>query len=276
MSPHRSARLVGRIVATLAAALAAGLVAFPLGAQTPTLPDARTLVARHDSLVGGRAALEVHQSMRLLGTFTIAAAGIDAPLEMLKRRPNQYIFRAAIPQLGEITQGFDGQTAWSMQPGQGARILTGAAAARMAESADFFGDLHDLTKFVSVETVEETDFFGVRVYKVRFTRETGEVVHEYFSVASGLSAGSSVEVGTAVGRQESITVLAEYREFEGVRIASRIVQRQPEYESVIRIVMVEFDRLTAAALAPPEEVQALLNRAIVPASDSTSPRPLFR
>jgi hypothetical protein len=244
-----------------------------LGAQASALPDARVHVARHDSLVGGRAALEAHQSMHLMGTLTIAAAGIDAPLEILKRRPNQYVFRTVISQLGEMVRGFDGTNAWSVQPGQGPRLLSGAAAAAMAESADFFGDLHDLSKFASVETVEETDFFGVRAYKVRFTRPDGEVVHEFFNVSSGLSAGSSVEISTPVGRQESITVLAEYREFEGVRIASRIVQRQPEYESVIRIVVVEFDRLTAAALGPPPEVQALLDRAIVPVPDTTTTSP---
>ncbi len=247
-------------------------IARAVGSQPGTLPDARVLVARHDSLVGGRAALEAHQSMHLIGTLTIAAAGIDAPMEILKRRPNQYLFRTAIPQLGEMAQGFDGTTAWSVRPGQGAQVLSGEAAAQMVESADFFGDLHDLGKFASVETVEETDFLGVRAYKVRFTRRTGGVVHEFFNVASGLSAGSSVELRTPLGRQESVTVLAEYREFGGVRIATRIIQRQPEYESVIRIVAVEFDRLSAAALAPPPEVQALLDRAIVPAPDSTSSR----
>lgn len=263
---HGGAVLLLVALATLApVATSAGAQARP-----EALPDARALVARHDSLVGGRAALEVHQSMRLIGTLTIAAAGIDAPLEMLKRRPAQYIFRAAIPQLGEIVQGYDGATAWMMQPGQGARILAGEDSARMAEQADFFGDLHDLSKFSTVETVDETDFFGVRAFKVRFTRPTGEIVYEYFHTVTGLSAGSSVSANSVLGVRETITVLAEYREFEGVRIATRIVQRQPEYESVVRIVMVEFDRLDAAALAPPEAVQVLLDRTNVPASQDTS------
>lgn len=251
----------------IAAALSAG------SAKAQTLPTAEDLIARHDSLVGGRAALEAHSSMRMIGTFTLAAAGIDAPLELLKRRPNQFVFRAAIPQLGDVAQGYDGSTAWSVQPGQGARILTGEAAAQMAERADFFGDLHDLTKFASVVTVAETEFHGVPVYRVRLTRHSGEIVHEYFNRATGLSAGGSTTTESATGPQESTTILAEYREFGGVRIATRIVQRTAQIETVIRIIVVEFDQLEATAMIPPDAVRQLIQATIVPPVPTPSTRP---
>lgn len=256
---------------TFVALLALSLIGQRAGAQM--LPAAALLVARHDSLVGGRAALEAHQSMRMLGSFTIAAAGIDAPLEILKRRPNQYVFRAAIPEFGDVMQGFDGTTAWAVQPGQGATVLSGPAAARIAEQADFFGDLHDLSRFSSVETVERTDFFGVLTFKVRLTRPTGEVLYEYFNAATGLSAGASTSASSPVGPQENITVFAEYQDFGGVRLASRVVQRQPQFEIVIRIVAVEFDRLDDAAMAPPDAVRELLGRSIVPPPPSPSNPP---
>jgi hypothetical protein len=256
--------LAGLLLAALPLAAAAA------GAQTPALPDAAVLIARHDSMVGGRAALEAHQSLKMIGTFTIAAAGIDAPLEVLRRRPDRYVFRTAIAELGDVMQGYDGSTAWTVQPGQGAQILTGEAAARLAEQADFFGDLHDLSRFSSVETVGETDFYGIRAYKVRLTRASGDVLHEYFNVETGLSAGSTSTTDTPAGPQEITTVLGEYRDFGGLLLASRVVQRQPQYEVVIRIVMIEFDRLDEAALAPPAEVRALLERRDLPPA---TPRP---
>jgi len=252
------------------------LVAWSGSARAQVLPRAEVLIARHDSLVGGRAALEAHQSMRLMGNFTIPAAGIDAPLEVLKRRPNQYVFRTSIPQLGDVMQGYDGTTAWSVQPGVGARILSGDEAARIAEQADFFGDLHDLSRFSSVATVEETLFHGARVYKVRLTRHSGEIVHEYFSIETGLSAGGSTSTNSPAGPQETTTILAEYREFGGVRLATQIVQRSTQFESVIRIVLVEFDRLDAAAMAPPDTVRRLIGPArlspeVAPSPTSTRP-----
>jgi hypothetical protein len=96
------------------------------------------------------------------------------------------------------------------------------------------------------------------------------VLHEYFNVETGLSAGSTSTTDTPAGPQEITTVLGEYRDFGGLRLASRVVQRQPQYEVVIRIVMIEFDRLDEAALAPPAEVRALLERRDLPPA---TPRP---
>lgn len=232
------------------------LLAAPLGAQG--LPTAQSLAARHDSLVGGRATLEAHQSVRMIGSFSLAAAGIDAPLEILKVRPNKYLFRTSMGQLGELLSGYDGRTAWVIQPGQGPVILDGEQAAQVAEQGDFFGDLHDTTKFESMETLEETEFEGRRAYKVRLARPNGTVVHEYFDVATGLSAGGSMSVPTPLGPMEMVTVLSDYREFGGMRVATRVVQKNPQFEVVLSIVSVEFDTIDPSAVALPESVKALV------------------
>jgi hypothetical protein len=239
--------------------LAAALVAAPgaaLGAQS--LPSATTLAARHDSLVGGRAALEALTSIRFLGTFTIAAAGIEAPLEILKRKPNQYLIRTVLGEVGEVLQGFDGSVAWSIQPGQEPRILTGDDSARTAEQADFFGDLHDLTRFASAETVGETDFEGRRAWEVRLIRPSGDTLFEYFDVATGLSAGGAVLAGTMTGRVRLVTVLDQYRHFGALRLATRVVQRAPEFETVMTIQFVQLDAVRPEDLTLPPAVRALL------------------
>lgn len=225
--------------------------------QAQALPTAAALAARHDSLVGGREALERLSSIRYLGTFTIAAAGIDAPLEILKRKPNQYLFRTALGDVGEVLQGFDGVTAWSVQPGQAPRILVGDDSAQAAEQADFFGDLHDLSKFATAETVGETDFEGRRAWEVRLVRPSGDTLFEYFDVRSGLSAGGAVFAGTMTGRVRLVTVLDQYRAFGPVTLATRVVQKAPDFETVISIQFVEFDAVRPEDLALPPAVRAL-------------------
>lgn len=254
--PLRSLRHPVLLAAACAVLGAASLGTPSLGAQT--LPDARTLIARHDSLVGGRAALERRTSMRLIGNFTLAAAGIDAPLEILKRKPDQYLFRTSLGPMGDVMQGYDGTTAWAVQPGQGAVLLAGDQATQIAEQADFFADLHDLTRFSEVETVQDTTFEGARAYQVRLTRTDGNVVREYFDVTSGLSLGSTVSVRTPTGPVEATVTYAEYKEFEGLRMATRIVQRNAQFDVLLTIVAVEFDRVTAEDVALPEAVKALI------------------
>jgi hypothetical protein len=244
-----------------------------LGAQrrpgrTPTLPGetvrpvadapaAETLAARHDSLVGGRAALAGLASMRLLGRFSVPAAGIDAPLEILKRAPNLFVVRTVLGDDGEILRGFDGTHAWSMRPGEGARLLEGAERAQVMQQADFFGDLHDLTQFASAETVGAVDFEGRPTWQVRLVRPSGDTLYEYFDRETGLSAGSAVDVPTGLGRVRWKTLYGDYRVFGALRLATTIIQRQPDFDVVIRIAFVEFDTVQPSDMTPPNAVKSL-------------------
>jgi hypothetical protein len=238
--------------AALCAVLSAP-AALPAQQATP-----QSITARHDSLVGGRAALEAHRSMRLIGTYAIPDAGILAPLEILKLRPNKYLFRTTFGPLGEILSGFDGTHAWAVQPGQGAVLLDKEMARQAAEQADFFGDLHDLGRFAKVELADDIEFEGRRVQRVRMVRATGDTLMEYFDAASGLSAGSLTTVNGPLGRSETTTVVGEYRDFGGFKVATRIEQRTPQYKLIISIVVVEFDTVDEAAVAPPESVRLLI------------------
>lgn len=225
------------------------------GAQAPT---PQSIAARHDSLVGGRAALESRRSMRMTGTYAIPDAGIEAPLEILKLRPNKYLFRTTFGPLGEIVSGYDGRTAWAVQPGQGAILLEKEVAAMVAEQADFFGDFHDYSRFAKVELAADDDFEGRRVQTVRMVRASGDTLMEYFDATSGLSAGSLSVVGGPLGRSRTTTLVGDYKEFGGLMVATRIEQRTSQYKLIISIAAVEFDTFDEAAVEPPESVRALI------------------
>jgi hypothetical protein len=231
-------------------------VASQLPAQS--LPSPQQLAARHDSASGGRAALDAHRSVHLVGTFSLPAMGIESPLEILKVRPNHYLFRTSLGPMGEMLSGFDGKNAWAVQPGQGPVVMSGEQASLLAEQADFYASFKDLARYVSAETVMETDFEGSRAYQVKLTRANGDVIMEYYDVASGLSLGGVAAVETPMGRIESTTVLGAYRTFGSVRLATRIVQRNPQFEVVLAVKDVKFDTLDEAAVSPPEAVKALI------------------
>lgn len=226
--------------------------------RAQTLPTPQQLAARHDSLIGGRVALESHTSLKFSGSFSIPDMGMDAPLEILKLRPKRYLLRVTLGPMGEILSGYDGKVAWAVQPGAGALLLEGEMATQMADQADFFGDLHDYTRFATVETLGETSFQGKRVYPVQMIRPSGDTLIEYFDIESGLSAGSRTSVQTPMGRIESTSVVSDYKTFGGLTVATRIEQRNPQYRLIITITNVEFDTLDEAALAPPESVKALI------------------
>lgn len=240
------------------ARLAAVWIAVATSASAQTRPTPQALIARHDSLVGGRAAFETHQSVRLTGTFGVPMVGLEGPLEILKIRPDRFLLRATLGPLGEILSGFDGRTGWSVQPGQGPRVMTGPEAAMLATQADFFADLHDLAQFSAVESLSDTTFEGRAVLPVRLVRSTGETVTEYFDRETGLSAGSRVVVQGPQGEMEVIGVLADYRRFGAVQIPTRRIQRTAMLETVLTIRELVFDGVGPADVAPPPAVQALI------------------
>lgn len=221
-------------------------------------PSAAILAARHDSLVGGRAALEGLSSLRLLGRFSIPAAGLDAPLEILKRKPNVFVFRTVLGDQGEIVQGFDGTVAWSMRPGEGARLLQGGDREQVVQQADFFGDLHDLSRFASAETMGAVEFEGRPTWQVRLVRPSGDTLYEYFDRETGLSAGGAMDIPTGLGRVRQKTLYGDYRSFGPLRLATTIVQRQPDFDVIIRIAFVELDAVRDQDLALPDAVKALV------------------
>lgn len=241
--------------------LAVGFAGLALLASTPAaaqLPRAQELMARHDSLIGGRMVLEQRESVRIVGVLNIPMAGIEAPFEILKRKPNSYFFRSSLGAMGEMQQGFDGTTAWALAPGQPPMILDGQSKDQIVTQADFYADLHDTTKYLTAETVGETDFEGKRVHEVRITRKNGSEVTEYFDKATGLSAGGVSSADTPTGKMLQTSIYTDYKEFDGLRFASRIVQRNPQYEVILSIQLVEFNKVEAAAVAVPESIKALI------------------
>lgn len=244
---------------------ALSLMAAAVGAQPAparALPAAASLLARHDSLIGGRSALASHESSHIVGALTIPMAGIEAPFEILRRRPNSYLLRTSLGAVGEILQGFDGTTAWATGPGQPPQILDGALREQVVTQADFFADFHDLTKIASMQTVAEVEFEGRRCYEVRLRRLNGTEVTEYFDVRTGLSAGGVSTADGPLGKEKQVSVHSDYREFNGIQFATRIVQRNPQYDIILTIQQVEFDTVDSAAVALPASVKALLVPAV--------------
>ncbi|MHB1298015.1 MAG: PepSY domain-containing protein [Gemmatimonadaceae bacterium] len=248
----------------MAGAVALSLMAVAVGAQASparALPTAESLLARHDSLVGGRSALESHESSRIVGALTIPLAGVEAPFEILRRRPNAYFFRSSLGQVGEVQQGFDGTTAWAIGPGQPPEILQGALREQVVTQADFFADFHDVTNIAAMQTVAEVEFEGRRCYEVKLRRLNGTELTEYFDAQTGLSAGGVTSADGPMGKVQQVSVYSDYREFRGIRFATRIVQRSPQYDIILTIHQVEFDTVDAAAVALPASVKALLDPA---------------
>jgi hypothetical protein len=256
------------IRSTVALALVAGVLALPVPeavAQTTArataprgaLPPAREVIARYVKAFGGRDALMTRTSMHSTGTFEIASMGMRGTMESFSAKPNRVLIKVAFPGMGEMRQGFDGEVGWSIDPASGPSVLEGRQLTERKQDSDFLNMLHDESKFSAMETVERVTFEGKDAYKVKLTRTSGDVYHEFFDVESGLLVGSIVSRESPMGRIEATSVMGDYKTFGGILLPTRITQKGVVGEIVITINSVEFDTVPPETFALPPEIKAL-------------------
>lgn len=244
--------------ASLRALLACSLAVFPLATHAQALPSASDLMARHDAAVGSRAAYEKHTSLHQSGIFSLAAMGLEAPVDIWKARPNLYLMKVVLGPMGEMTQGSDGKTFWTIQPQQGAKLLEGEVADAMKASTDFFAGLHDMARYKSAETIELADFEGQKCFKVKVVTSTGQESNEFFDAATGLRSGVSTTIDSPNGKIEQVSVVSDYKEFGGIKFPTRVVNRNGQFAITITMSNIEFDNVAPSTFDLPEAVKALV------------------
>jgi hypothetical protein len=246
------------IRAAASATIAIIAIAAPVhGARAQALPSAKSLLEKHDAAVGGRAAMDKHSSMHEVVTATIAAANMSGSMETYHSKPNLYLLKTSFAG-GEVLSGFDGKTAWAIAPGQPPQVLDSATTATLKDQADFFGDYYDPSRVKSAETVEVTDFEGQRCYKVKIVHKDNSEVMVYLDSATGLRAGQTQTAKMGGQEMQSTVVMSDYKDYGGVKLPAKRVQRLPMGEIVMQVQSVEFDKVEPSTFALPDAVKALV------------------
>ena len=229
------------------------------GAPSGAPPEAVDLFVRHGI---GSETLGAKTSMRLRGTLEVPgtrASNCDVVVE--RSVPNRWRLVATFGAAGKIQRGFDGEAGWRIDPVFGNSILEGPALREAAETGALHHDLEFRERYSSMRTVGRKTFAGVDCWVVEAESVGGARRRFFFEVEHGRLAGRD-----AAG--ESMLVLADYREFDGVWIATRQTTLHPETgaEEVLRVASVEFDVVPDAAYErPPEARRMLMSRAEVEA-----------
>lgn len=244
--------------------LAAALLVLPAAAPAQqagageALPAAADLLARYIEAIGGREALLAHETTRTKGTFSMPAAGLRGEMDIVTGSPNRMVARITIPGLGAILNGFDGEVGWAKDPMMGARILQGEELKTMRDQSHELASLRDSSVVVSMETIERTEIDGRSCYKVRVSWRSGRESFDCYSVETGLMVASIHVQESPMGSVEMTSVMSDYKEFGGIVMPTRIVQRAAGTEQIMVIDSVEYDAVDASAFEPPPEIKALL------------------
>jgi hypothetical protein len=231
----------------------------PAASQGP-LPSGREVVNRFIEAMGGQAAIRAQGGRHMMGSFSIPSQGIGGALDVYAQPPNKMLVRVTLQGIGEIRTGYDGTTAWAMNPMVGPQVLDSIQLKQIQQQADFYSALYPETQIASLETVGAETFEGVECYNVKVTTTWGETYNEYFDKTTGLQLGSKRKQESPMGAVEIVAVSSDWKVIEGVKVPFKSVQRTMGIEQVITVDSVSVLAVPDSMFALPPEIQALLKK----------------
>jgi len=237
---NRTAWFAGRVAAIAVGMLCviAVTAASPGGAQEK-LPTVQQVLDKYVAALGGKAAIQKTKSRITTGTFEIPEDGTRGTVTFYAKAPNKRRYTIDVPGFGQIDQCFDGTTGWASNPQMGVRDLSAAELAQERISADFYSPLNIATAFTGL-AVRGRERMGEQETIVLEGKEsTGGPRVMYFDAATGLLIRVTV-VRESEGSPVTVeNYLEDYREVDGVKVAHRLIQVQPQFRIVTQVTEVK-------------------------------------
>lgn len=204
------------------------------------LPDPETLVQRHIRAAYGEEGIGARRSMVMEGELSIEDYDVTAPITLKLELPDKRYFSTHV--MGtDVVRSCMADRCWSKELGAGVKELTGDELAFMKELSDLFRLEHLDRYYRDLETVRITSFDDQPAYEVVLTRQNGQRDHWYFSTDTGLWLGGMWTLPESMGGTQITQYFENYKSFDGLKLATKIVEVTPNQTSRITIDEVKFE-----------------------------------
>jgi hypothetical protein len=208
--------------------------------SSAALPSADQVLKHYYEAIGGRVAWEKLHSRVSKGTIEIPAMNnLSGTVEVHMKAPDSILLVINVGG-AVIRQGFDGTTAWSDDPRNGLRVLSGDELEDIRREANFYHAL-DLQKIYSKMAVTGTE--KVRdhdAYVVEATPATGGDPDKlYFDTQSGLEVRSVTRRHTPDGSAEFAANIEDYKDLDGIKLPFTVEQSSAQNAFTIKFTEIE-------------------------------------
>jgi hypothetical protein len=197
------------------------------------MPTVSEILAKFVEAIGGKQANEKIKSRMAKGTVELIPMGIKGTFENYSAAPNKSVAKVSLAGIGDLVEGFDGTTAWSVNPIQGNRDKQGEELAQAKLNNDFnretnFAKLYPKLELKGIEKVGESD-----AYVVVGTPDNNLPSDTfYFDTKSGLLVRQDTTTISPEGKMPGKTFLEDYRAVDGVKIPFKTRTVLPQFELV--------------------------------------------
>ena len=205
------------------------------GVKAAKLPSVDQILDKYVQALGGKSAIEKQTSRVSKGTFEIAAFGATGSAEIYEKAPNKSASVVNVAGFGVVQEGFDGKTAWAVDPQNGMRDKSGVELASAKLDAEFLKPIKIKQLYPKI-VVKGKDKVGDKVvYVLEATPVESSVETWYFDTQTGLILRQDMERESAQGKQSVQSFLDDYRDVDGVKIPFKLRQVTSAFTIDIKI-----------------------------------------
>ena len=223
------------------------------------LPKAETILDHFVEVTGGKAAYEKRKTEVSSGTIDFAAQGLKGTVTRYAAAPDKLYAVMELDGVGKIESGTVNGVSWEKSAMMGPRIKSGDEKAQSVRESTFNSSLNWRKVFVKAETVGVESVEGQECYKLALTPITGKPETAYYSKKTGLEVKTSTIAASPMGEVPVEVVVSEYKDFDGIKQPTKMIQRVAGQELLITIQNVKSNEAIGDdRFDPPAEIKALM------------------
>lgn len=218
------------------------------------LPTVKEVLDKYVKSLGGRDAIEKIKSRTATGTVELLPMNLKGTFESYGAPEAKSYSKLTIAGIGDMIEGTDGRTAWSINPIQGSRDRTGAELVQAKLINDFYREirlekLFPKMELKGIEKVGEREAYVVVGLAEGVPSETW-----YFDTRSGLLLRSDVTVISPEGNQPASFFFEEHRAVDGVMLPFRVRTQLSSFQLVMTSTEIKHDTpIDDAKFAKPKQ-----------------------
>ncbi|MGA2668016.1 MAG: outer membrane lipoprotein-sorting protein [Ignavibacteria bacterium] len=193
------------------------LLAFGMVSYAQTVDE---IINKHVDAIGGMDKLNSIKTVKLSGTSGFGS--MDFPFTMTYKLPSAVLMESTIQGM-TMKQGYDGETAWMINPFMGSKDpqkMNEEQMKGLKEEADFAGQLVNYKdKGNKIELEGKEDMEGSDTYKLKVTNKDGDVSYYYLDASTYLILKTSTKRKIKEKEINADEYFGDYKSEDGILLA---------------------------------------------------------
>lgn len=202
-------------------------------AKPTKLPSVNEILDKYVKALGGRDAIQNLKSRTVKGTVDLVPMNLKGTFESYAAPEAKGFSKITIAGVGDLLEGTDGKTAWSINPIQGSRERTGAELLQAKLLNNFYRDINLAKLFPKMELRGIEKVGDRNAYAIVASAEGLSPETWYFDTETGMMLRSDFIAIAPEGNQPMTSYYEDLRPVDGVMVAHRVRTQTPSFEIIL-------------------------------------------